>query len=69
MSLDGKIGIVTGGTGGLGLEIAKELARNGATVIITSRKKSKLQKACNMIGKNSYGINTNIKYYKKDINY
>jgi 3-oxoacyl-[acyl-carrier protein] reductase len=60
LSLDGKIGIVTGGTGGLGLEIARELARNGATVIITSRKKSKLQKACNMIGKNSYGIELDV---------
>ena len=60
MSLDGKIGIVTGGTGGLGLEIARELARNGATVIITSRKKSKLQKACNIIGKNSYGIELDV---------
>jgi len=39
--LDGKIGIVTGAAGGLGFEIAKELTKNGATVIITSRKKSK----------------------------
>ena len=42
--LDGKIGIVTGAAGGLGFEIAKELTKNGATVIITSRKKSKLTK-------------------------
>ena len=50
--LDGKIGIVTGAAGGLGFEIAKELTKNGATVIITSRKKSKLRKACSLINKN-----------------
>ena len=60
MSLDGKIGIVTGGTGGLGLEIARELARNGATVVITSRKKTKLHKACNLIGNNCYGFQLDV---------
>lgn len=60
MSLDGKVGVVTGGAGGLGLEIAKELARKGAVVIITSRKKSKLQRACNMIGKNCYGFELDV---------
>lgn len=60
MSLDGKIGIVTGGAGGLGLEIARELATNGATVVITSRKKSKLQKACNLIGNNCYGFQLDV---------
>lgn len=64
MSLDGKIGIVTGGTGGLGLEIARELARNGATVVITSRKKSKLQKACNLIGNNCYGFQLDVSKMK-----
>ena len=60
MSLDGKVGVVTGGAGGLGLEIAKELARKGAVVIITSRKKSKLQRPCNMIGKNCYGFELDV---------
>ena len=41
-------------------EIAKELVRKSATVIITSRKKSKLQKACNLIGKNSYGFELDV---------
>ena len=60
MSLDGKVGVVTGGAGGLGSEIAKELARKGAVVIITSRKKSKLQRPCNMIGKNCYGFELDV---------
>ena len=60
MSLDGKIGIVTGGTGGLGLEIARELARNGATVIVTSTKKSKLKEVCNLIDKDCYGFQLDV---------
>jgi 3-oxoacyl-[acyl-carrier protein] reductase len=60
LSLDGKIGIVTGGTGGLGLEIARELARNGATVIVTSRKKSKLKEVSNLIDKDCYGFQLDV---------
>ena len=52
MSLDGKLTVVTDDPGGLGLGIARELARNGATVIITSRNESNLKKVCNLIDKN-----------------
>lgn len=37
MALDGKLTVVTDGPVGLGLGIARDLGRNGATVIITSR--------------------------------
>lgn len=37
MALDGKLTVVTDGPVGLGLGIARELARNSATVIITFR--------------------------------
>lgn len=37
MALDGNLIVVIDGQGGLGLGIARELARNSATVIITSR--------------------------------
>ena len=37
MDLDGNLTVVTDGPGGLGLEIARDLGRNGTTVIITSR--------------------------------
>ncbi len=69
MSLDGKIGIVTGGTGGLGLEIARELARNGATVIVTSRKKSKLKEVCNLIDKDCYGFQLDVSKKKSLIGF
>jgi 3-oxoacyl-[acyl-carrier protein] reductase len=60
LSLDGKIAVITGGTGGLGLGIARELARKGASVIITSRKKSKLKRACNLIDKNCLGFQLDV---------
>jgi len=37
LALDGKLTVVTDDPGGLGLGIARKLARNGAIVIITSR--------------------------------
>ena len=37
MALDGNLTVVIDGQGGLGLGIARELARNSVTVIITSR--------------------------------
>src|SRR4051812_5922414 len=38
INLSGKIAVVTGGSRGLGLEIARGLSRAGATVAIASRK-------------------------------
>jgi NAD(P)-dependent dehydrogenase (short-subunit alcohol dehydrogenase family) len=49
LCLDGKIIVVTDGPAGLKLWIARELAGNGATVIITFMNKSELKKACNLM--------------------
>ena len=69
MLLDRKIAIVTGGTSGLGLGIARELARNGATVIITSRKKSKLKEICSSDDENFYGFQLDVSKNNSIINF
>lgn len=43
--LEGKVVIVTGGSSGIGLEAAKNLAKHGAKVIIASRNETKLKAA------------------------
>lgn len=43
--LSGKVAIITGGNGGLGLGIAKGLAKAGASVAITGRNQDKLEAA------------------------
>lgn len=44
-NLEGKVAIVTGGSSGIGLEAAKNLAKHGAKVIIASRNETKLKAA------------------------
>ncbi|MDU4576238.1 MAG: SDR family NAD(P)-dependent oxidoreductase, partial [Negativicoccus succinicivorans] len=41
--LSGKIALVTGGSSGLGIQLAKALARQGATVVVAARREEKLQ--------------------------
>jgi uncharacterized oxidoreductase len=45
MQLSGNTILVTGGTSGIGLELAKELLGRGNTVIVTGRNKDKLDQA------------------------
>ena len=50
--LNGKIALVTGGSSGIGLAIAKRFADEGAYVFITGRRESELEKAKAAIGRN-----------------
>jgi 3-oxoacyl-[acyl-carrier protein] reductase len=45
LGLDDKVALVAGGTGGVGLAIAKELVREGATVCIGDRDPDRLERA------------------------
>lgn len=51
LDLGGKTALVTGSTGGIGLEIARVLAREGADVIICGRSEERLEHAVSEIGK------------------
>ena len=50
-ALQGKVAIITGGSSGIGLAIAKRFVSEGAYVFITSRRQSELDKAVAEIGK------------------
>jgi len=55
-SLNEKIALVTGGTSGIGLATAKELAQQGARVFITGRRQAELDAAVSEIGSAATGI-------------
>jgi NAD(P)-dependent dehydrogenase (short-subunit alcohol dehydrogenase family) len=54
--LDGKVAVVTGGSAGIGLGIAKALAREGAHVVIAGRRQAELDKAVVDIGHGAMAV-------------
>jgi len=50
MNIEDVKAIITGGSSGIGLEIAKQLIEKGAKVMITGRDEQKLKKAATLIG-------------------
>jgi NAD(P)-dependent dehydrogenase (short-subunit alcohol dehydrogenase family) len=51
LNLSGRVALVTGGSRGLGLQIAEALLEMGAQVAITARKKDELERAVKHLGK------------------
>ncbi|MEO0961430.1 MAG: SDR family NAD(P)-dependent oxidoreductase [Pseudomonadota bacterium] len=51
--LDGKIALVTGGTGGIGQEIVRGLARRGADVIVAARGGAQAESDCRQIAQDT----------------
>ncbi|XP_074617000.1 dehydrogenase/reductase SDR family member 4-like isoform X1 [Acropora palmata] len=54
-TLEGKVAVVTASTEGIGLAIAKQLARDGAKVMISSRKQEKVNEAVLQLEKEEKG--------------
>lgn len=55
-NLNGKIAIVTGGGSGIGLAIAKQLVNEGASVVITGRRKAVLDEAVALLDNGATGL-------------
>jgi NAD(P)-dependent dehydrogenase (short-subunit alcohol dehydrogenase family) len=54
--LEGKVALVTGGNGGIGLATAERFVSEGAYVFITGRREPELAAAVKEIGKNVTGV-------------
>jgi NAD(P)-dependent dehydrogenase (short-subunit alcohol dehydrogenase family) len=54
--LEGKVALVTGGSGGIGLGIARRFAQEGARVFITGRRQAELDKAVAAIDRTAIAI-------------
>jgi 3-oxoacyl-[acyl-carrier protein] reductase len=52
--LKGKVAVITGASGGIGFEIAREFAARGATVIVCSRRMASAEKSASLIKGKAY---------------
>ncbi|WP_405884623.1 SDR family oxidoreductase [Streptomyces sp. NBC_01136] len=60
--LDEKVTLVTGGSTGIGLAIARRFADEGATVYITGRRKAELDAAVETIGERAIGVQSDVSH-------
>ncbi|MFE9610706.1 SDR family NAD(P)-dependent oxidoreductase [Streptomyces sp. NPDC006012] len=60
--LDGKVTLVTGGSTGIGLAIARRFAAEGATVYLTGRRKIELDAALEAVGERAVGVQSDVSH-------
>ncbi|WP_084399908.1 SDR family NAD(P)-dependent oxidoreductase [Henriciella aquimarina] len=58
--MEERVALVTGGNKGIGLQIAKDLAARGLTVLVGARDLQKGEEAAREIGKNAHGIQLDV---------
>ncbi len=58
--LAGKVALITGGNGGIGLATAKRFVKEGAYVFITGRTQSKLDEAVKQVGSQVTGVQCDV---------
>ncbi|MFQ5694342.1 MAG: SDR family oxidoreductase [Nitrospinota bacterium] len=51
-----KVAVVTGGNRGIGLEVCRQLAAKGVTVVLTARDEEKGRRACEALGGKGLGV-------------
>ena len=54
--LQGKVAVITGGTAGIGLAVAKLFVRESTYVLITGRRQKELDEAVKAIGSHVTGV-------------
>ncbi|MEV7320776.1 SDR family oxidoreductase [Streptomyces sp. NPDC093970] len=58
--LDGKVCLVTGGSTGIGLGIARRFVAEGATVYLTGRREAELDAAVESLGERAVGVRSDV---------